>query len=142
MTTSMMALASSLMAILSLLIELGLLIWLIVAGRSSARALAIIGITLLLGARAVGFALPMAAGALGLWAVTASTVISGLLGLAGICCLAVAFMRTDRLAALSNGSATEVPHRRHGRPVRKTPIATTPAVPVSSRALSSAETSR
>lgn len=44
----MMALASSLMAILSLLIELGLLIWLIVAGRSSARALAIIGITLLL----------------------------------------------------------------------------------------------
>ena len=100
MTTSMMALASSLMAILSLLIELGLLIWLIVSGRSSARALAIIGITLLLGARAVSFVLPMAAGALGLWAVTASTVISGLLGLAGICCLAVAFMRTDRLAAL------------------------------------------
>ncbi len=99
MSTSTIAMLSTIVNIAFTLAMFGVLIWVILQGRTRARGLAISGVALLVLQRIIGMGLNVALAYWGMSMVLVSTVLQDLLLIAGIVCLVLAFLRTDRIAS-------------------------------------------
>ncbi|WIY82747.1 hypothetical protein [Propionimicrobium sp. PCR01-08-3] len=113
MTPSTAGMATGVVGVIGVLAEIALLAWLIFSSHSTARKLAIIGMSLFIVGRIVAAFLPMAAASLGIGVIALNSVITGGLWIAGIVCLLMAFMRLDAMVTGHEHQPGSAPRQQH-----------------------------